>query len=182
MPDNAKLLDYCTIHFTLIAPHYHYLPSNVIFAFMWKNFKSLPIPSNYDNSERELWIIPNIQHHTTTTTYPNIHQTSQFWHEHAAFQRSAFRWSTAGNDAVAPILIRLLSSVFLCSPFSLLLPFLIEGTLGSKTYLPKVGQNAQKPAGTPLSRPRQPLTRGWSPTKDGHPPEGRRSARIKKLI
>ena len=29
-----------------------------------------------------------------------------FWREHAAFQRSAFGWSTAGNDVVATIFIR----------------------------------------------------------------------------
>ena len=36
---------------------------------------------------------------------------SLFWHEHAAFQRSAFGWSTAGNEVVALIFI-ILSSFF----------------------------------------------------------------------
>ena len=31
---------------------------------------------------------------------------AQFWHERAAFQQSAFRRSTAGNDVVATIFIR----------------------------------------------------------------------------
>ena len=31
--------------------------------------------------------------------------TNKFWHERAAFQRSAFGWSTAGNDVVATISI-----------------------------------------------------------------------------
>ena len=52
-----------------------------------------------------------------------------YWHKHAAFQRSAFGRSTAGNDVVATIFIRL----FFFSPrFSLSRPFLIEGVLGSK--------------------------------------------------
>ena len=63
-------------------------------------------------------------------------QESSFsWHEHAAFQRSAFGRSTAGNDVVATILIRLFffspffSPVFF--PFPPSRPFLIEGVLGS---------------------------------------------------
>ena len=52
-----------------------------------------------------------------------------FWHERAAFQRSAFGRSTAGNDVVATIFIRLF--IFF-SPFPPSQPFLIEGVVGSK--------------------------------------------------
>ena len=97
-----------------------------------------------------------------------------FWHECAVFQRSAFGRSTAGNDIVATILICLFRFLH-CYLFSQ------KECSDPKTYLPKVGRSVQKPRGTPLSRPRRPLTRGWSPTKDGHPPEGRKSTRIKKL-
>ena len=62
------------------------------------------------------------------------HASAQiFWHERAAFQRLAFRWSTAGNDVVA--------TVFINPPppplprfSSPLRPFLIEGVLGSKNF------------------------------------------------
>ena len=73
----------------------------------------------------------------------NIHMENRdiFWHilgqtcwrERAAFQRSAFGRSTAGNDVVATIFIRIFSfffpPVFFFSPSR---PFLIEGVLGSK--------------------------------------------------
>ena len=53
----------------------------------------------------------------------------------AAFQQSAFGWSTAGNDVLATIFIRLFSFFF--PPFFFPVfppsrPFLIEGVLGSK--------------------------------------------------
>ena len=38
--------------------------------------------------------------------------------------------------------------------------FLIEGVLGLKTYLAKVDRSAQKPSGTPFSRPSWPF---WGP-------------------
>ena len=82
-----------------------------------------------------------------------------------AFQRLEFGQSIAGNDILATFLISLFSALHF-PPFSPLLPFLIEGELGSKTYLVKVAY--KKPWGTPLSRPHWPLTPGWSPTKDGH--------------
>ena len=46
------------------------------------------------------------------------------------------------------------------SAFSPLRPFLIEGVLGSKTYLAKVGLSAQKPRNMHLSRPPRPF---WAP-------------------
>ena len=68
-----------------------------------------------------------------------------YWRERAAFQRSAFERSTAGNYVVATIFIRLFfSSFFSVFPgvffpfFSPSRPFLIEGVFGSKTYLAKV--------------------------------------------
>ena len=51
----------------------------------------------------------------------------------AAFQRSAFGRSTAGNDVVATIFIR----IFFFFRFSLSRPFLIEGVLGSKNLFCK---------------------------------------------
>ena len=56
-----------------------------------------------------------------------------FWHERAAFQRSAFERSTAGNDVVATMIISLflfLSPHF--SNFSPSRPFFLEGVLRSK--------------------------------------------------
>ena len=60
--------------------------------------------------------------------------SKSYWHERAAFQRSALRRSTAGNDVVATILISLFRFFFIRSP---LLPFLIEGVLGSKNLFSK---------------------------------------------
>ena len=40
-------------------------------------------------------------------------------------------------------------------------PFLIEGVLGSKSYLTKVNGSPKKPKGTPLSRPSRPLWPFW---------------------
>ena len=54
-----------------------------------------------------------------------------FWRERAAFQQSAFGRSTAGNDVVATIFIRIFSCFF-SPPFPPSRPFLIEGVLGSK--------------------------------------------------
>ena len=66
----------------------------------------------------------------------------EFWHKRAVFQQSSFGRLTAGNDVVATILITLFFSILFSSPFPLfsspLLPFLIEGVLGSKSYLAKV--------------------------------------------
>ena len=53
-----------------------------------------------------------------------------YWRERAAFQRSAFGRSTAGNDVVATIFIFIFFLFFLFFPPSR--PFLIEGVLGSK--------------------------------------------------
>ena len=53
---------------------------------------------------------------------------TSFWHERAAFQRSAFGRSTDGNDVVVTIHISLFS-----------------GVLGSKNLLAKVAKNTQKP-------------------------------------
>ena len=56
-----------------------------------------------------------------------------FWRERAVFQRSAVGRSTASNDVVATIFIRLFSFFFpFFSRFPPLRPFLIEGVLGSK--------------------------------------------------
>ena len=68
---------------------------------------------------------------TFLCTYPYLFL---FWHEHAAFQRSAFRRSTACNDVVATIFIRLFFFFSIFSPrfFPLSRPSLIEGVLGSK--------------------------------------------------
>ena len=82
------------------------------------------------------------------------------WRERAAFQRSAFGRSTAGNDVVATIFIRLFLFFpprFFSSPSR---PFLIEGVLGSKNLFSKVAWNAQKPRGRHISRPRRPF---WGP-------------------
>ena len=56
------------------------------------------------------------------------------WRERAAFQRSAFGRSTAGNDVVATIFIRIFFFFFppFFFRFSPSRPFLIEGVLGSK--------------------------------------------------
>ena len=65
-----------------------------------------------------------------------------YWHKHAAFQRSAFGRSTAGNDVVATISISLFlffPPVFLFSCFPPSRPFLIEGVLGSKSFPDPVG-------------------------------------------
>ena len=61
-------------------------------------------------------------------------RVSEYWRERAAFQRSAFGQSTAGNDVVATIFIRLFFffSSFFPPIFPPLRPFLIEGVLGSK--------------------------------------------------
>ena len=58
-----------------------------------------------------------------------------FWHEHAAFQWSAFGRSTAGNDVVATIFISLFLFYFspVFSPLSR--PFFKEVVLGSKNLL-----------------------------------------------
>ena len=55
-----------------------------------------------------------------------------FWHEPAAFQRSAFGRSTAGNDVVATIFISFFVVFFSLFFFPPARPFLIEGVLGSK--------------------------------------------------
>ena len=56
-----------------------------------------------------------------------------YWRMRAAFQRTAFGRSTAGNDVVATIFIRLFFfSPRIFSRFPLSRPFLIEGVLGSK--------------------------------------------------
>ena len=58
-----------------------------------------------------------------------------YWRERAAFQRSAFGRSTAGNDVVATIFIRIFFFFFFPffpPVFSPSRPFLIEGVLGSK--------------------------------------------------
>ena len=71
------------------------------------------------------------------------------WREHAVFQRSAFGGSTAGNDVVATIFIRL----FLFFPrffFPPSQPFLIERVLGSKNLFSK----------SCLERPKKPF---WGP-------------------
>ena len=52
-----------------------------------------------------------------------------YLHEREAFQRSAFGWSTAGNDVVATIIIRVFFPVFFSPPSR---PFLIEGVIGTK--------------------------------------------------
>ena len=74
------------------------------------------------------------------------------WHELAAFQRSLFGRSAAGNDVVATILISLFSS-----PFSVFFHrcyhFSQKECSDQKTYLAKVGRSAQKSRSTPLSRP-----------------------------
>ena len=60
-----------------------------------------------------------------------LYSSGVCWHERASFQQSSFGRLTAGNDLVATILISLFFST-LCSSFPPLLPFLIEGVLGSK--------------------------------------------------
>ena len=66
---------------------------------------------------------------------------SFYWRERAAFQWSAFGRSTAGNDEVATIFIRIFFSFFppFFSPFFFppSRPFLIEGVLGSKNLFSK---------------------------------------------
>ena len=59
----------------------------------------------------------NMPHPNTWASYlPNIN--GKYWLERAAFQRSAFRRSTAGNDVVATILISLLPSSVPVGQFS----------------------------------------------------------------
>ena len=69
------------------------------------------------------------------------------WHERVVFQRSAFGRSTAGNDVAATILI----SLFLRSPP--LLPFLIEGVLGSKNLFSESCLERPKTLGQTLPDP-----------------------------
>ena len=98
-------------------------------------------------------------------THPHTQtQCQQYWRERAAFQRSAFGRSTAGNHVVATIFISLL----LFSPcffplFTPPWPFLIEGVLVSKTYLAKVDGSAQKPSGRHLAGSEwgPPVQLGW---------------------
>ena len=78
-----------------------------------------------------------------------------YWHKCAAFQRSVFGRSTAGNDVVATISI----SLFLFFPvfFPPSWPFLIEGVLGSKNLFSESWSELPKTWGRHLSRPRRPF-------------------------
>ena len=80
-----------------------------------------------------------------------------YWHERAAFQRSAFGRLTAGNDVVAIIII----SLFFFFPvfFPQSQPFLIEGVLGSKKLIQRKLLR-MKLRGRHLSRPCRPF---WGP-------------------
>ena len=73
-----------------------------------------------------------------------------FWHERAVLQRSAFGQWTAGNEVVANILISLFSTFL----HSSLLPFLIEGVLGSKNLFSESWPERPKSSGyTPFQTP-----------------------------
>merc|ERR1712013_771128 len=80
---------------------------------------------------------------------------TQYWRERAAFQRSAFGRSTAGNDVVATIFIRLFPFFFRFSPSR---PFLIEGLLGSKNLFSE--SCLERPNLGVDTRPRPPF---WGP-------------------
>ena len=74
----------------------------------------------------------------------------------------AFRRSTAGNDVVATIFIRIFFPPLVFFPFFFLRRDLFSQKECSdqKTYLAKVDGNAQKPRGRHLSRPPLPF---WGP-------------------
>ena len=97
---------------------------------------------NCSYPEVEIWTIESLANIKRTLLQSLLDIFSytyyvDFWHKRTACQRSAFWRSSAGNDVVATIIISLFSFF---SPvfFSPLRPFLIEGVLGSKTYLAKV--------------------------------------------
>ena len=63
--------------------------------------------------------------------YASYYQSQLYWQERAAFQRSAFGRSTAGNDVVATISISLFP-FFPRFPPPFFRPFFIEGVLEPK--------------------------------------------------
>ena len=97
-------------------------------------------------------LMKNIHPHYTALR-SNVYVYVRIRHERSAFQSVSVQAVDWHNDS-GPLFSLFFSPLF----------FFIEGVLGSKNLLKaKVDGSAQKPRGTPLSRPRRPFWDPWQP-------------------